>query len=150
MTIAVTRRPRRLRLLGGAVAAAALAAFAGCGGEGSDPLAPSDAGPGVLAVQLAAPLPRAGAVLLTVAGPAAPTEIVAAQPGVVVHQRPAGAATSVALFGSIAAGELLRMRVPDASAAASYHVTVREVAGEDNALREDLGGYVATVAAAPR
>lgn len=136
--------------LAAAVALATLAAISGCGGEGSGPVGPPAAEAGVLAVRLTSPLPRVGAVMLTITGPAVPTEVGATQPGVIVHQRAVAAGTSVALFGSIAAGELLRMRVPDVGAAASYQATVREVAGEDNALREDLAGYGATVAAARR
>lgn len=140
---------RRWALATGA-ALATLAAISGCGGDGSGPVGPPAAEVGMLAVHLTSPVPRAGAVLLTISGPAVPTELTTTQPGVIVHQRAVAGGTSVAMFGSIAAGELLRMRVPDVGAAASYRATVREVAGEDNALREDLAGYAATVATARR
>jgi hypothetical protein len=142
------RNHRRLRRA--LAAATAFAAIGACGGESGGPTGPSAPTPGVLVVRLAGPAAREGAVLLSIAGPDVPTEVTAAQSGVIAHARPAQGGTAVALFGAIATGELLRMRVPDVRAAAAYQATVREVAGEDNALRADLASYVATVAPATR
>ena len=127
---------------------AAIVATGSCGdatGPGEPPDAPT---PGELRVQLASPGGRDGAVLLTITGPAAPSEVTGTQAGVLVHARPVNGAWTVALFGTVSAGEVLRLQVPDVRAARAYEATVREVAGEDNALRENLGAYRLTITAA--
>lgn len=123
-------------------------ALAACGGESSPPptapvaVTPT---PGVLRVGLASPAAREGAVLLRITGPAVPTDVTATQPGLVAHVRQVNGASTVALFGVVGPGELLQFRVPDVLAASSYQATIQEVAGEDNALRDDLTLYQATV-----
>ena len=129
---------------------AAVAALGSCG-DATGPGEPVDApAPGELRVRLSSPAPSDGAVLLTITGPAAPTEVTGTQAGVLVHARAAGGGWTVALFGAVSGGEVLRLQVPDVRAAAAYQATVREVAGEDNVLREDLGAYRLTVSAPGR
>lgn len=131
-----------------AVLAAAL--LVGSCGDATGPGEPAAPVPGLLRVRLTMPAAAEGAVLLALTGPALPAEITATQPGVLAHLRQTPEGATVALFGRVAAGDLFELRVPDVGAAAAYRATVREVAGEDNALREDLAPYRATVAAAPR
>ena len=128
---------------------AAVVAIGSCG-DATGPGEPDVPTPGELRVQLASPAGRDGAVLLAITGPAAPTEVAGTQAGVLVHARAVGGGWTVALFGAVSAGEVLRLRVPDVRAAGAYQATVREVAGEDNALREDLGAYRLTITAAGR
>ena len=138
----MTRRPlTRTAALG-----AAVVALGSCG-DATGPGEPDVPSPGELRVHLASPAGRDGAVLLTITGPAAPTEVTGTQAGVLVHARAVGGGWTVALFGAVSAGEVLRVRVPDVRKAAAYHATVREVAGEDNALRENLGAYRLTITA---
>lgn len=128
----------------------ALSTLGACGGDKPGPTGPTGPTAGVLRVQLTAPSADQGAVLLTIAGPAVPSAVVAAQPGVTAHVRTTNSVTTVALFGAVAAGEILRLSVPDVGAVASYRADVREVAGRDNALREDLTPYRATVTRADK
>ena len=123
----------------------AVAALGSCGGDATGPGEPDVPTPGELGVRLASPAARDGAVLLTISGPSAPTDVLGTQPGVLVHARPSGGGVTVALFGSVASGEVLRFRVPDVRAAGAYQAAVREVSAEDNALRDDLGAYRLTI-----
>jgi hypothetical protein len=127
----------------------ALAALGSCG-EATAPGEPAGPTPGRQRVTQNTPGSREGAVRQEIPRPALPTEVESAQAGVLAHVRQAGGVSTVALFGTVAAGEVLRLRVPDVRAAASYQAAVREVAGEDNALREDLAPYRATVTAPDR
>jgi hypothetical protein len=102
--------------------------------------------PGVLNVTLATPNANDRAALLTITGPAALTQLEAVGAGVVLHQRASGTTVHVAVFGPLASGGLLRFTVPDVNKAASYTVTVTEVAADTNRLRDNLAGYVTTVA----
>ena len=108
-------------------------------GEPAKPL------PGELVVSLATPNPADGAMVVTITGPGAVGAVQAAAAGNVVRSRTQGATTSVAVFGAIAAGPLVRIAVPDVRQAEGYTATVREAADPANALRPSLAGYALTV-----
>ena len=131
----------------GLVVVTALTSLAACGGAGDGPgiTEPPAATPGVLRVRFVTPAADDGAVLLAITGPAVPTTVTATQAGATAHGRTANGVTTVAVFGRVTAGEVLRFSVPDANAAASYRAELREVAATDNALRADLTPYRATV-----
>lgn len=121
----------RIRRL--ALAAGAAALLAGC--DATEP-----ARPGVLTAHLSGTRPRDAALVLTISGPALPAEVSAEQ-GYVVHSRTHAGATSVAVFGDIAGGPLVRFTIPDAKLADRFGVQLREVADEEYTLREDLTPY---------
>jgi hypothetical protein len=100
--------------------------------------------PGELTLTLATPNTD-GALLVAISGPAAVGTVQSASAGNVVHARTQGTTTTVAVFGSVAAGPLLRVSVPDVRQAARYTATVREAADAQNALRTSLAGYTLAV-----
>ena len=108
-------------------------------GEPATPL------PGELTVSLATPNPADGAVLVSVTGPDAASSVQAAAAGNVVRSRTQGTTTIVAVFGTVAAGPLLRLSVPDVRQAKRYTATVAEAADLGNAVRPSLAGYALTV-----
>ena len=119
---------------------AAAAFLSACdAGEPATPL------PGELTVSLATPSPADGALLVTVTGPDAASAVRAASPGSVVRTRTQGTTTTVAVFGTVAAGPLLRLSVPDVRQAKRYTATVTEAADLGNAVRPSLAGYALTV-----
>ena len=128
----------RLRTL---LCTAAAVAAAACG-ESTEPPVPT---PGALTVTLQAPSGvTTGAVVLTLAGPGAITNVTAVGGGLQVYSRPAAGGVSVAAFGTIPAGALLRFDVPDTRAADEYSATLVEAAGTDNTVKS-LTGYGVTV-----
>lgn len=101
--------------------------------------------PGVLIVRLSTPYPDDAALLVRLIGPVAGSDVSAAEPGTVLHFRQRGDTTTVALFGPIASGALLRLSVPDVGDVATYTARIIEVADDGNVLRPDLSGYGVTV-----
>jgi len=119
---------------------AAAALLSACdAGEPATPL------PGELTVTLATPNPADGAVLVAVTGPDAVSAVQAAAAGNVVRARTQGTTTTVAVFGTVAAGDLLRLSVPDVRQAQHYTATVTEAADLGNHLRPSLAGYALEV-----
>ena len=106
--------------------------------------APAKPLPGDLTVSLATPNVD-GALVVAITGPDAVGAVQAAAPGTVVRVRTQGTTTTVAVFGAVAAGPLLRLTVSDVRQASRYAATVREAADEQNAPRASLAGYTLAV-----
>jgi hypothetical protein len=130
-------RPR----VGPLLALAVLAAVFAC--DLTEPVLPE---PGDLAVRLTTPHGTEGAVLVRITGPGLST-VEPARPAHEVHVRTVDATLTVAVFGTIGAGELLRFAVPNIREAERYAVSLVEVADPENELRASLTGYSATVVA---
>jgi hypothetical protein len=126
------RRARRWGValaLGGALA---------CGGDATGPR------PGALEIRLATPTPDAdGAILFTVAGPAAPLAA-SASPGLRIFYTSLQGTTTFAVTGTLAAGVIARIEVADVGPVGAYVATIQQVARSDYALRT-LTGYALTV-----
>jgi hypothetical protein len=151
--------PRRIRV---ALACGATALASSCGGSGGDhaptqpttpqaPQAPSQpsapiAVPGILTARLATPSADDGAIIVEISGPAPLTDLATPVQGAVVHARTSGNTTRVAVFGSLAAGALLRFSVPDVNTAPQYSAQVTEVSDRANALRASVNGYAISIA----
>lgn len=106
--------------------------------------APAKPQPGDLTVTLATPNTD-GAMVVTLTGPGVASAVQAAAPGAVVRSLTQGGTTTVAVFGTLGAGPLLRVTVPDVRQAKQYTAVVREAADAQNAPRESLAGYALTV-----
>ena len=117
---------------------AALAVVTGCGGE-------SGPTPGELTVRLTTPNADDGAMVLVLSGPGPITNVAAASAGTLVHARDAGGAVRVAVFGSIASGDLIHFSVPDVEQASSYQTTIQEVADRGNVLRPGATAYTLSI-----
>jgi hypothetical protein len=146
----------RLALLCGATALAS-----SCGGSGGDraptqpapqtpeqptqPAAPV-AVPGTLTARLVTPNIDDGAILVEISGPTPLADLATPVPGAVLHSRASGNAAHVAVFGSLAAGALVRFSVPDVNAASQYTATVTDASDRANSLRASLTGYAITIA----
>jgi hypothetical protein len=105
---------------------------------------PATPQPGDLTVTLATPNTD-GAMVVSITGPGVVGAVQAASPGAVVRSRTAGTTTTVAVFGALGAGPLLRVSVPDVRQAKQYAAVVREAADAQNAPRASLSGYALTV-----
>ena len=133
------RSERRMKTLPRAVLLLAAALLPAC-----DAAAPAKPLPGDLTVSLATPYTD-GALLIAITGPDAVGAVQAAAPGAVVRARTQGTTTTVAVFGTLAAGPLLRLSVPDVRQAERYTATVTEAADDQNAPRASLSVYALTV-----
>src|SRR5690349_6940610 len=102
------RSERRMKILPRAALLLAAAFLPACGGDAGEPAKPI---PGDLTVSLATPNTD-GALLVAISGPAAVGAVQAAAPGAVVRARTQGTTTTVAVFGTLGAGPLLRLTVP--------------------------------------
>jgi hypothetical protein len=142
-----------MRWLGGprtgrrAASIASALVLASCGG-GSDTTSPGGAQtsaptPGTLTVTLTGAPTPAEALVVTLTGPTAPTNVREAGPAYTVFARGADTTARVAVFGAAAPGALLRFDVPDTKQAARYRATVVEVADSTNAVRAPTGFDVA-------
>ena len=128
-----------MKLLPRAALLLAAALLAACdAGEPAKPLH------GDLTVSLATPNTDA-AMVIVITGPAAAGAVQPASPGIVVRAHPAGTTTTVAAFGTLDAGPLLRISVPDVRQAKQYAAVVREAADAQNAPRASLAGYALSV-----
>ena len=109
---------------------------------GRDPTGPQ---PGVLQVRLAIPFPNSGAdgaILFTLAGPAAPTAAIAA-PGLQVFHGGLAPVTKYAIVGTLSNNAtILTLQVTDVRQ--QYSATVTQVAASTYQLRA-LSGYAVTV-----
>lgn len=108
----------------------------GCpSGEHADPMDP-DPVTGTLEVRLVSAPEGTRALLLSVTGPDAPTNFATASSSYFVYARAVEGRTGVAVFGTFEAGPLLTFVVPDVETAASYAVSVVEIADTENAVTE--------------
>ncbi len=100
---------------------------------------------GTLTVRLTTPgAGPDGAIMLTIAGPAAITSATAPSGLRVFHPGFGATATSFAVTGTLAAGPILTVSVPDVNQVAQYAAAIQQVAGTDYQLRA-LAGYALTV-----
>lgn len=123
----------------------AAALLPACGG--GDAGAPATPQPGDLTVTLATPNTDA-AMVISITGPGVVGAVQAVSPEAVVRTRTQGTTTTVALFaahGTLGAGPLLRLSVPDVRQAKQYAALVREAADLQNAQRASLAGYALEV-----
>lgn len=96
--------------------------------------------PGVLTAHLSGTLPGDAALVVTIDGPALPSEV-SAEAGYTVHSRTQGEVTTVAVFGELAGGPVFRFSIPDEKLASRFNARVREVDDGEFSLREDLTSY---------
>ncbi len=120
-----------------------IAAFLAGGCTSSDGMGPSDPQPGELTVNLSTTGGGGSAFLLTITGSGI-TNPVAAGAGHRVYSFASGNSLNVALVGDISAGALLKFSVPDVNQAASYNVTLNDVAASDNTL-QNTSDYSVTI-----
>lgn len=114
-------------------------AIAGCGGENQNPTPSGD-----LLVAYFQSVPQAGALLLTISG--GPVENVTALGGQQVSfASPFAGTTKVVVAGTLANGDLLRLRVPDVTRFADYAVRIEQVADKTTFALIDPAGYTFTV-----
>jgi hypothetical protein len=138
--------PHRSRVRARLVGAALLALAAGCGSDGSGPVAPPAPVAGVLVARLTTPNPDDRAVLVEVTGPSITSVPPGADTSVTVHGRVVEGTLRAAVFGTVRAGTVVRFAVPDVNAAARYAGRVVEASGPASALRASLDGYRVDVA----
>ena len=110
-----------------------------CGDDVTGPRA------GLLDIRLVTPNAGAdGAILFTVAGPAAPAGA-SAPSGLRVFYDSLRATTTFAVTGALPAGTVARIQVEDVGRVGQYAVVIQQVAAADYTLRP-LAGYALTVA----
>ena len=129
-------RERRLFLL-----AAALGATLSCGGKATGPVA------GNIVVSLQTPNSGSdGAILVLLAGPAAPTSL-SAGPGLTLWQLPINGQTtnSVALTGTLVNGPILIIGVEDVNKVGDYGVVIQDVAANGTYALRNKSSYSVTV-----
>lgn len=129
-----------MKIVSAAALLLAAALVSGC--DAGEPATPQ---PGELTLTLSTPNPADGALLVAITGPGAVASVRSAVADGVVQSRTAGTTTTVAVFGTLAAGPLLRISVPDVRQAQRYAATVREAADAENHLRPSLAGYALAV-----
>jgi hypothetical protein len=118
--------------------AAAIIATAACGKK--EPVGPIG---GNLTVSYDSPQFNDGALLVLVTGP---VTAVTALGGYQMASAPAGSnATRVVLTGTLVTGDILRLAVPDISAASSYSVRVEAAADRTTFALENPSTYTASV-----
>ncbi len=101
---------------------------------------------GVLKVNLITPNSGGdGAILLTIAGPAALTSASSANGLRLFSQPPLGAANRFVLTGILTGGTILTIGVADVTRASAYSATIQQVAMPTYQLRPFLTGYSLTV-----
>jgi hypothetical protein len=114
----------------------------GCSGNETGPVS------GELVVRLAAPGNDVRAVLLRLGGTATGIRVAPGRPYVVFTSSPAPDTAVIAVVApsgqALAAGDLLRVAVPDTRKARSYTATLTQVAGTDFQLRV-VGAYALEV-----
>ncbi|HEU4556553.1 MAG TPA: hypothetical protein VFS20_01845 [Longimicrobium sp.] len=126
--------------------AALAAVLAACSGDGPSVTPPEPPVPGQLTVTLATPNSDDRALQAIVTGPGEITAVESPATGVAAFSRPTAGGVSVAIFGHLGNGAVLRFTVPDVNRASAYAASVQEVADASNALRPSLAGYQLTVA----
>ena len=114
-----------------------------CGDGGpTDPARPV---PGVLKVALTTPNSDDGALLFTVSGGRVST-VDAATGYQIYTAQPDTMTTRILVTGDIAAGEVVRIHVPDTRSAAAYHATIAQAASRTTFAQRALAGYALAVA----
>lgn len=99
---------------------------------------------GTLLLHLTTPHPDDGAVMFEITGP--PTDsVTAVSESLRLFTRRAGGTLVGVVIGTVADGPVVKLWVPDVSAAASYRGRVLDVADRQNALRTSLESYALTV-----
>jgi hypothetical protein len=113
---------------------------AACTSEPTGPI------PGTLRVQLQDPNAGGdGAILVTLTGPAAPTNIVAAAGDTVWGVPFTGTTNSLVLTGHLANGVILSFDIPNLRVASQYTATVTQAAASSDYSLHAVGGYSLTV-----
>ena len=160
--ISKTRTARALALRSRLLLPAVGVALAvSCGGSGGDraPTDPSQqqpgqpnqptpptALPGTLTARLVTPNADDGAILIEITGPAPVADVTVAAQGAIVHSRPNGNKTRLAVFGPLASGAIVSFSVPDVNAAQQYSARVTEVSDRASAMRTSVTGYGISIA----
>ena len=99
---------------------------------------------GTLLLHLTTPHADDGAVMFEITGP--PTDsVTAVSDSLRLFTRRAGGTLVGVVIGTVADGPVVKLWVPDVSAAASYRGRVLDVADRQNALRTSLESYALTV-----
>ncbi|MGE5092554.1 MAG: hypothetical protein ACM3OH_10360 [Bacillota bacterium] len=120
-----------------------LALASACGDGG--PTEPAGPVPGVLKIALATPNADDGALLFTVSGGRVST-VDAATGYQIYTAQPDTMTTRILVTGDIAAGEVVRIHVPDTRSAAAYHATIAQAASRTTFAQRALAGYALAVA----
>ena len=115
-----------------------------CGDGG--PTEPAGPIPGILTVALTTPNPDDGALLLTISGGRVSTVDAASAGYQVYTAQPDTTTTRVLVTGDIAAGDVVRIHVPDTRGAAAYHATIAQAASRTTFAQRVLTGYSLVVA----
>ena len=134
---------RRARVF--ALMAGALGAFA-CGGDGGPP-APGPPPPvgGVVTAAFLTPNVDDAALVIRITGPGPLGAPETVDGGILLSWRPTASGFTAALFGDLAAGPLLRFRIPDLDRIAVYRATIVDVADAQSVVRPGLRGYGAVI-----
>jgi hypothetical protein len=122
-----------------------LALLAGACGDGG-PTGPAGPTPGVLKVALTTPNADDGALLLTISGGRVSTVDAASTGYQVYTAQPDTVTTRVLVTGDLAAGEVVRIHVPDTRSVAAYHATIAQAASRTTFAQRALTGYSLAVA----
>ena len=127
-----------------AAAAASLAALlaAGCANDG-----PTGPAAGPLSISLTTPSTDDGAVLLAISGGAVDsvTAVGSYQLYGGAGALPAGGVMRVIVRGTLTAGPVARVWVPDVAAVGAYRVTVEQAAARGTYQQRSVSGYAGTV-----
>jgi hypothetical protein len=123
---------------------ALLSLAAACGDGG--PTGPAGPVPGVLKIALTTPNADDGALLFTVSGGRVSTVDAAAAGYQIYTARPDTLTMRILVTGDIAAGEVVRIHVPDTRSAAAYHATIAQAASRATFAQRALAGYALAVA----
>ena len=114
-----------------------------CGDGQTGPKVPV---PGALTFELQTPNAQEGALLIQLSGPGLTAAAVSTTGSSnQAFARMSGSALKIAVFGTIPAGPVFNIRVPDLARASEYTATVTEVSDTGNNLRVSLTGYAVRV-----
>lgn len=95
--------------------------------------------PGTLSLNLTAASGDVRGMLVRVTGPAPTSTVEAGSSSYLVRSRSEGNTTTVAVFGELRSGVLLRLQVPDVNQAEKYDATVTSSTDAANALQQGAG-----------
>lgn len=127
------------------VVVAALMSIA-CGGDGGGgSVTGPKAVPGELTATLVTPNADDRAILITITGPGPVSSVAAANDDYVVFSKVSGSKVSVALFGSLTSGTVIRFHVPDVGLVSSYTASLVEVVDPANNVRPQQTGYSVSI-----
>lgn len=134
--------PLQRGVLALATAAGCIVTAGACSSDRTTPTAPPV--PGALTLTFAAPADAGAAVRIEVTGADSILSVTNLSK-LAMYTRSTGHTTAVALFGSLAPGDLLSLGIPDVAHASSYSARVVEVADTSNALQTDTAAYSVTL-----